>query len=38
MSKIQLDTTDRKIIAELDKNCRISNAQLAKKVHKSRKQ
>ncbi|MEK6942865.1 MAG: AsnC family transcriptional regulator [Nanoarchaeota archaeon] len=36
MSKIQLDTTDRKIIAELDKNCRISNAQLAKKVHKSR--
>src|SRR3989338_3214729 len=36
MNKIQLDLTDKKILAELDKNCRISNAQLAKKVHKSR--
>jgi Lrp/AsnC family transcriptional regulator, leucine-responsive regulatory protein len=36
MDKIQLDLTDRKILAELDKNCRIHNSILAKKVHKSR--
>ncbi len=31
-----LDLTDRKILAELDKDCRISNTMLAKKVKKSR--
>ncbi len=31
-----LDLTDRKILTELDKNCRISNAELGKRVHKSR--
>ena len=36
MEKIKLDLTDRKILAELDKNCRIHNSVLAKKVHKSR--
>ena len=36
MEKIQLDLTDRKILAELDKNCRIHNSILAKKVNKSR--
>ncbi len=36
MDKIQLDITDRKILTELDKNCRIPNSVLAKKVHKSR--
>jgi len=36
MPTIKLDLTDRKILAELDINCRISNAALAKKVHKSR--
>jgi len=36
MEKIKLDLTDRKILAELDKNCRIPNSILAKKVHKSR--
>ena len=34
--KIKLDLTDRKILAELDKNCRIHNSILAKKVNKSR--
>ncbi len=33
---IKLDKIDKKIIAELDKNCRISNTQLAKIVGKSR--
>jgi len=36
MEKIKLDLTDRKILAELDKNCRISNSKLAKIVNKSR--
>ena len=36
MEKVKLDLTDRKILAELDKNCRISNSALAKKVNKSR--
>jgi len=36
MSKINLDLTDKRILAELDKNCRISNIALAKKVNKSR--
>ncbi len=36
MQSIKLDITDRKILAELDKNCRVSNAVLAKKVGKSR--
>src|SRR3990167_4100388 len=36
MEKIRLDLTDRKILIELDKNCRIHNSVLAKKVHKSR--
>src|SRR3989339_1833252 len=36
MENVKLDLTDRKILAELDKNCRISNSTLAKKVHKSR--
>lgn len=31
-----LDLTDRRILAELDINCRISDTQLAKKVRKSR--
>ena len=34
MEKVKLDLTDRKILAELDKNCRISNSALAKKVNK----
>jgi DNA-binding Lrp family transcriptional regulator len=34
--KIKLDKTDRKILAELDKNCRIPTTILAKKVMKSR--
>jgi len=34
--KIKLDLIDRKILTELDKNCRISDTQLAKKVKKSR--
>jgi DNA-binding Lrp family transcriptional regulator len=33
---IKLDLTDKKILTELDKNCRISDTQLAKKVKKSR--
>jgi Lrp/AsnC family transcriptional regulator, leucine-responsive regulatory protein len=33
---IALDLADRKILAELDKNCRISATQLAKRVRKSR--
>lgn len=33
---IKLDKTDRKILYELDKNCRISDTQLAKLVGKSR--
>jgi len=33
---VSLDKTDRKILAELDKNCRIPSTQLAKKVGKSR--
>ncbi len=36
MDKIKLDLTDRKILSELDKNCRIHNSILAKKVNKSR--
>ena len=36
MENIKLDLTDKKILAELDKNCRIHNSILAKKVHKSR--
>tara|TARA_Y100000310_G_C20636900_1_gene791670 strand:- start:805 stop:1770 length:966 start_codon:yes stop_codon:yes gene_type:complete len=36
MVTIDLDVTDRKILAELDKNCRIPNSILAKKVRKSR--
>ena len=36
MSKITLDVIERKILAELDKNCRIPNSILAKKVSKSR--
>jgi len=36
MEKIKLDLTDRKILAELDKNCRIPNSKLAKIVNKSR--
>ena len=36
MKQIRLDLTDKKILAELDINCRISNSKLAKKVHKSR--
>lgn len=36
MEKITLDVTDRKILSELDKNCRIPNSILAKKVNKSR--
>ena len=36
MDKFKLDITDRKILTELDKNCRIHNSSLAKKVNKSR--
>ncbi len=36
ISKIKIDKTDRKILAELDKNCRIPTTILAKKVMKSR--
>ncbi len=36
MNKVKLDLTDKKILSELDKNCRIPNSILAKKVHKSR--
>src|SRR3989338_10298231 len=36
MEKIKLDLIDRKILAELDKNCRIPNSLLAKKILKSR--
>ena len=36
MKKITLDITDRKILAELDRNCRVPNSILAKKVNKSR--
>ncbi|MDP2750009.1 MAG: winged helix-turn-helix transcriptional regulator [Nanoarchaeota archaeon] len=36
ITKIKLDKTDRKILAELDKNCRIPTTILAKKVMKSR--
>ncbi|MCK4589754.1 MAG: AsnC family transcriptional regulator [Nanoarchaeota archaeon] len=34
--KVKLDKTDRKILAELDKNCRIPLTTLAKRVRKSR--
>ncbi|MCD4666716.1 AsnC family transcriptional regulator [archaeon] len=34
--KTKLDLIDSKILAELDKNCRISNTILAKKIRKSR--
>lgn len=34
--EVKIDLIDRKILAELDKNCRIPNAQLAKKVGRSR--
>jgi Lrp/AsnC family transcriptional regulator for asnA, asnC and gidA len=36
MEKIKLDLIDKKILAELDKNCRIPNSKLAKIVNKSR--
>src|SRR3989344_3338923 len=36
MEKIELDLVDRKILTELDKDCRIPNSILAKKVRKSR--
>lgn len=36
ISKIKLDKYDRKILAELDKNCRIPATTLARKVGKSR--
>lgn len=36
ITKIKLDKTDRKILAELDKNCRIPTTTLAKIVQKSR--
>lgn len=36
MEKIRLDLVNRKILAELDKNCRIPNSRLAKIVNKSR--
>ena len=36
MNKIKLDKIDRRILAELDKNCRVSNIQLGKKVNRSR--
>lgn len=36
ITKLKLDKTDRKILAELDKNCRIPTTKLAKLVNKSR--
>lgn len=36
MDKIKLDLTDKRILSELDKNCRTPNSLLAKKVGKSR--
>ncbi len=36
MEKIKLDLTDKKILAQLDKNCRIPNSKLGKIVNKSR--
>jgi Lrp/AsnC family transcriptional regulator for asnA, asnC and gidA len=36
MEKIKLDLIDGKILAELDKNCRIPNSKLGKKIRKSR--
>ncbi len=36
INKIKLDKIDRKILAELDKNCRIPSTKLAKIVMKSR--
>lgn len=36
MPKIKLDLIDRKILTELDRNCRISNSRLGKKVGRSR--
>jgi DNA-binding Lrp family transcriptional regulator len=36
MNNISLDLIDRKILSELDKNCRISNNQLGKIINKSR--
>jgi DNA-binding Lrp family transcriptional regulator len=36
MEKIKLDLTDKKILAELDMNCRIPNSKLARTVNKSR--
>ncbi|HLD86452.1 MAG TPA: winged helix-turn-helix transcriptional regulator [Candidatus Nanoarchaeia archaeon] len=36
ISKVKLDKTDRKLLAELDKNCRIPVTRLAKLVRKSR--
>lgn len=36
MLKIKLGKIDRRILAELDKNCRISNTQLGKRVNRSR--
>lgn len=36
MEKVKLDLIDKKILTELDKNARISNTQLARKVGRSR--
>ena len=36
MKEIKLDLIDRKILSELDMNCRISNSMLAKQINKSR--
>ena len=36
ITRIKLDKTDRRILEELDKNCRIPSTKLAKKVMKSR--
>ncbi len=36
LNQVQLDRIDRKLLSELDKNCRIPNTQLAKKIKKSR--
>ena len=36
ITKVKLDKTDRKILAELDKNCRIPTTKLSKIVRKSR--
>jgi Lrp/AsnC family leucine-responsive transcriptional regulator len=36
ITKLKVDKTDRRILAELDRNCRVHSSKIAKLVHKSR--